>query len=401
MFSEPTSLTVLMAKAEKYATADSAMRIKVTASDKVVPTPATPKPAGDNPGGQNNYKRKADQTDSRSNSKLVASVEGETSAPQASPPRNCPNRSNTNWLPKQSFDQLLDAPYKIHSGAQPSSHTLRQCNFARRLSQGDGLPAPPGAQAAPRAPAPIHAPAPPPPPRDDGHHQDDYPHQDGAFVVFTSEGDDKHSLRQRRREVNATVPPVPQYMHWSDKPITWSRVDHPAVMPNPGSYTLVLDPTFASKRLTCRFSRVLVEGGSSINILYLDTLLKLGLKETDVLPISTVFHGIVPGQSCSPIGKIQLDVLFGDKAHFRRESIWFEVVDLSSPYHALLGRLALGKFTAILHYAYLKMKMSGPKGIITVVSDYKKSLECAQDSSRLADALVIAEEKWQIDRLVA
>ena len=47
------------------------------------------------------------------------------------------------------------------------------------------------------------------------------------------------------------------------------------------------------------------------------------------------------------------------------------------------------------------MKMSGPKGIITVVGDYKKSLECAQDSSRLADALVIAEEKRQIDRLVA
>ncbi|KAI4990934.1 hypothetical protein ZWY2020_039305 [Hordeum vulgare] len=47
------------------------------------------------------------------------------------------------------------------------------------------------------------------------------------------------------------------------------------------------------------------------------------------------------------------------------------------------------------------MKMPGPKGIITVIGDYKNSLECAQDSSRLADALVIAEEKRQIDRLVA
>ena len=107
------------------------------------------------------------------------------------------------------------------------------------------------------------------------------------------------------------------------------------------------------------------------------------------------------GQSCSPIGKIQLDFLFGDKAHFRRESIWFEVVDLSSPYHALLGRPTLAKFMAIPHYAYLKMKMSGPKGIITIAGDYKKSLECAQDSSRLADAMVIAEEKRQIDRLMA
>ncbi|KAE8783474.1 hypothetical protein D1007_43070 [Hordeum vulgare] len=175
-----------MAKADKYATANSAIRVKVTASDKVVPMPATPKPAGDNRGGQNNYKRKADQMDPRSNSKLVASMEGETLAPQAGPPRKRPNRSNTNWLPKQSFKQLLDAPCKIHSGAPPSTHTLRQCSFACRLSQGDGVLAPPGAQAAPRAPAPAHASAPPPPPRDDGHHQDDYPHQDGAYAGYGS-----------------------------------------------------------------------------------------------------------------------------------------------------------------------------------------------------------------------
>ncbi|KAE8820891.1 hypothetical protein D1007_01209 [Hordeum vulgare] len=132
-----------MAKADKYATADSAMRVKVTASDKAVPTPATPKPARDNRGGQNNNKRKADQMDSRSNNKLVASMEGETSAPQAGHPWKRSDKNNANWLPKQSFEQLLDAPCKIHSGAQPSNHTLRQCSFARRLSQGDGLPAPP------------------------------------------------------------------------------------------------------------------------------------------------------------------------------------------------------------------------------------------------------------------
>ncbi|KAI4983717.1 hypothetical protein ZWY2020_025583 [Hordeum vulgare] len=56
---------------------------------------------------------------------------------------------------------------------------------------------------------------------------------------------------------------------------------------------------------------------------------------------------------------------------------------------------------AIPHYAYLKMNMPGPKGIITIAGDYKKSLKCARNSSRLAEALVIAEEKRQLDRLVA
>ncbi|KAE8803732.1 hypothetical protein D1007_20423 [Hordeum vulgare] len=211
MCSEHTSLAVLMAKADKYATVDSVMRVKVTASDKAVPTLATRKPAGDNLGGQNNNKRKADQLDSCSNNKLVANMEGEALATQTGSQWRRPNKGK--WHPKQSFEQMLDAPCKMHSGAQPSTHTLRQRNFARRLSQGEGLPAAPGAHAAPQAPAPGLASAPPPPPRDDCRLHDDYPHQNGAFVVFTSERDDKHSQRQRRREVNATALPVPQYMH--------------------------------------------------------------------------------------------------------------------------------------------------------------------------------------------
>jgi hypothetical protein len=93
------------------------------------------------------------------------------------------------------------------------------------------------------------------------------------------------------------------------------------------------------------------------------------------------------------MGKVQLEVLFGEKGNSRREPIWFEVVDVSSPYHALLGRPALAKFIAVPHYAYLKMKLPGPRGVITVLRSFKKSLACAKESSKLAEALVIAEEK--------
>ncbi|KAI4996066.1 hypothetical protein ZWY2020_041164 [Hordeum vulgare] len=51
MWSEPTSLAVLMAKANKYSTADSMMWVKVTASNKAPPTPSTPKPGRDSRGG--------------------------------------------------------------------------------------------------------------------------------------------------------------------------------------------------------------------------------------------------------------------------------------------------------------------------------------------------------------
>ena len=109
----------------------------------------------------------------------------------------------------------------------------------------------------------------------------------------------------------------------------------------------------------------------------------------------------MPSLSCSHIGRVRLDVLFGDSSHFRREPIWFEVVDLSSVYHALLGRPALAKLMAVPHYVYLKMKMQGPKVLITITGDYRKSLKCARDGANLAESLVIAEERRQLDRIVA
>ncbi|XP_020201431.1 uncharacterized protein [Aegilops tauschii subsp. strangulata] len=123
---------------------------------------------------------------------------------------------------------------------------------------------------------------------------------------------------------------------------------------------------------------------------------KLCIKVKQLQPSRTVFHGIVPGLSCSPIGKIKIDVLFRDKNHFR-----CELVGLESPYHAFLGRPALTKFMAVPHYAYLKMKMPGTKGIITIAGDYQKSADYAADSSRLAESLVIAAERKLLDRVVA
>jgi hypothetical protein len=96
------------------------------------------------------------------------------------------------------------------------------------------------------------------------------------------------------------------------------------------------------------------------------------------------------------LGKVHLEVLFREKGNSRREPIWFEVVDISSPYHALLGRPALAKFMAVPHYAYLKMKLPGLRGVITVLGSFKKSLACAKESLQLVEALVIAEEKRQL-----
>ena len=67
------------------------------------------------------------------------------------------------------------------------------------------------------------------------------------------------------------------------------------MMPSPGAYAMVLDSTFSTERRACRFSWILIDGGSIINILYRDTMEKLGIKEKQLLPSRTVFMASSPG----------------------------------------------------------------------------------------------------------
>jgi hypothetical protein len=78
-------------------------------------------------------------------------------------------------------------------------------------------------------------------------------------------------------EVNSVIQVGPQYMHWSDASITWGCEDYPPLMPRPGGYALVLDPIVFSETHTYQFSRVLIDGGSSINLLYRTSMEKLGI----------------------------------------------------------------------------------------------------------------------------
>src|SRR3954463_9183108 len=172
-------------------------------------------------------------------------------------------------------------------------------------------------------------------------------------------------------------------------------------MPNPGSYALVVDVIVAAPLYSCKFTRTLIDGGSAINIPYRDTLIKLGISESEMEPSRTIFHGIVLGLSCTPLGRIRLEVVFGSEENFRGEPIWFEVADLSSPYNLLLRSPAIAKFMISVFQPYLKMKILGPNGPITVCGDYKKSLECSSTGSKLADSLVIDAERRQLDKVVA
>jgi hypothetical protein len=97
---------------------------------------------------------------------------------------------------------------------------------------------------------------------------DDFPAIVEQYHGFTTPEKDKRNDLWYKAEVNAIMPVEPQYMHWSKVAITWGHEDHPPLIPSPGEYALVLDPIVRSDMHTSHFSRMLIDGGRSINLLY-------------------------------------------------------------------------------------------------------------------------------------
>ena len=99
-----------------------------------------------------------------------------------------------------------------------------------------------------------------------------------------------------------------------------------------------------------KLTRVLIDDGSGLNLIFASTLAKMRLNYMSLLtPSKAPFYGIVPENSSIPIGSVTLPVTFGTEQNFRTEYIKFEVADFESSYHAILGKSALAKFMAVPH----------------------------------------------------
>jgi hypothetical protein len=61
-----------------------------------------------------------------------------------------------------------------------------------------------------------------------------------------------------------------------------------------------------------------------------------------------------------------MPVTFGFVHNTRTEQVVFDIVDMEYPYNAIIGRGTLNAFEAILHLAYLCMKISSEQGPIAI-----------------------------------
>jgi hypothetical protein len=199
-----------------------------------------------------------------------------------------PARRGPRAAPRGSgmFNDMLKNPCPYHK--TPVNHTLEQCNLLKRYYS--------------RAAA------------KDGEAKKDGGDGDaGGFPAVrpstSSSGGggatvDMSNSQRERHEVLAVEKAPPSFLDWSKDAITFSREDHPNRIPNPGQYPLVVDPVIGN----ARFSKVLMDGGSSLNILYAHTLRLLGIVLDQLRPSTTPFHGIAPGKRVQPLEQIDLPV---------------------------------------------------------------------------------------------
>lgn len=124
--------------------------------------------------------------------------------------------------------------------------------------------------------------------------------------------DIKNKQKLTLREVNAITPATPEYLRWSEVPITFYRSDHPGHIPKPGRYPLVLAPTVNKVRLKKKF----IDGGSCLDILFIKNLLEPCLTAKELEPSTSPFHDIIPGRNSYPLGQITLPVMFGTRENF-------------------------------------------------------------------------------------
>jgi hypothetical protein len=206
------------------------------------------------------------------------------------------------------FDKMLKESCPYHRG--PVKHTLEECDMLRCYFIKAGPSAEGGKDQGDN--------------KKGGDKDEEFPEVHNCFMIYggqVANASARHR-KQERREVCSVKVAAPVYLDWSDKPITFDQGDHPDCVPSPGRYPLVVNPVIGNARLT----KVLMDRGSSLNIIYAETLGLLGIDLSMIRAGAAPFHEIVPCKRVLPLGQLDLPVCFGTPSNFRKETLTFEVV---------------------------------------------------------------------------
>ncbi|KAL2232611.1 UNVERIFIED_CONTAM: Retrovirus-related Pol polyprotein from transposon 17.6 [Sesamum indicum] len=121
--------------------------------------------------------------------------------------------------------------------------------------------------------------------------------------------------------------------------------------------------------------KVLIDNGSSTDIILWDVLVKMGLENTKLELVRTPLVGF-GGTEIVPLGTLDLPVSMGEDPRRKMLMIKFLVVDTPFAYNVILGRPGLNAFRAIVSTYHLKVKFPTRAGIGEVICDPEEARKC-------------------------
>jgi hypothetical protein len=152
---------------------------------------------------------------------------------------------------------------------------------------------------------------------------------------------------------------------WSNVEISFGLEDHPNIELSERNLPFVVMLPIEQHKV----ANTLIDNGFALNLIMRRTFIEMGLNLAELTPVHVMFHGVIPGQSSTPIGRNDLKVTCGIGDNKHMEMLTFEVASFDIRYNCFLGRPFLLMFMVVVHTAYATIKMPGPKGVIFLKSD--------------------------------
>jgi hypothetical protein len=125
-------------------------------------------------------------------------------------------------------------------------------------------------------------------------------------------------------------------------------------------------------------SKILVDNGNQVEILFLSTFEKMGYDKKQLKEPMKPLYGF-SRKKIEPVRVITLPISFGTPKKPRMEYRNFNIVDMLYPYNAIFGRGLLNIFDAVLHSTYLCLKVPATFGAITIYGSQKEARNIEHD----------------------